>query len=145
MGEDGEDAVIDAGLIADAQRVEHYEIAAYGTAKALATVLGHHRVVKLLDQTLREKITADLTLSRIAEREVNVQAPRQGAEAGAVMDGGSGDESEETAGASAGGNSSSSSQGNESSMRSERGGGRSRRASNRQQSTQRQRQQPRPR
>ena len=82
LREDGDDAVIDAALIADAQRVEHYEIAAYGTVKALANQLGHSQMAKLLDQTLKEEIQADQTLTRIAEQEVNPQASasRAGAE-----------------------------------------------------------------
>jgi ferritin-like metal-binding protein YciE len=94
MSEDGEDLVIDAGLIADAQRVEHYEIAAYGTAKALATLLGHHRIVKLLDQTLKEEMATDQTLTRIAEREVNPQAAQTDAEAGAMDSGADGQRGE---------------------------------------------------
>ena len=74
MEEEGDDAVIDAALIADAQRVEHYEIAAYGSAKALAVLLGHDRIVTLLDENLREEVAADEKLSHIAEREVNPQA-----------------------------------------------------------------------
>ena len=52
MGEDGEPSVIDAGLIASAQRVEHYEMAAYGNARTFAEALGHSDVVALLDATL---------------------------------------------------------------------------------------------
>jgi ferritin-like metal-binding protein YciE len=144
MGEEGEDAVIDAGLIADAQRVEHYEIAAYGTAKALATVLGHHRIVKLLDQTLREEMAADQMLTRIAEREVNAQAASMGGAAAAAAGDGSGEQEEQTAGVSAAGSGSNAAGTNERSTRSQRSGGGSRRSS-RQQSTQRQRQQARPR
>ena len=74
MDEEGDDAVIDAGLIADAQRVEHYEIAAYGSAKARAAMLGHDRMVSLLEETLREEVATDEKLSRIADQEVNPQA-----------------------------------------------------------------------
>src|SRR5580698_2938487 len=52
MGEGGEPEVLDAGLIADAQRVEHYEIAAYGSARTYAELLGEKEVVRLLSQTL---------------------------------------------------------------------------------------------
>src|SRR5262249_31215077 len=68
MDEDGDDTVMDAGIIADAQRVEHYEIAAYGTARTLAGMLGQQEVVQLLDATLREEKDADQKLTEIAER-----------------------------------------------------------------------------
>lgn len=74
MEEKGEPRVIDAGLIADAQRVEHYEIAGYGSAKAIARLLGHEKIVKLLDETLKEEIAADRKLSEIAANEVNPKA-----------------------------------------------------------------------
>lgn len=56
----------DAALIAAAQRVEHYEIAAYGTAKTLADQLGHGDAKDLLDQTLDEESNADKLLTKIA-------------------------------------------------------------------------------
>lgn len=68
--EDGPDAVIDAALIGAAQRVEHYEMAAYGTMRAIAETLGHDKVVKLLQQTLDEEGAADKKLTAIAEGEV---------------------------------------------------------------------------
>jgi ferritin-like metal-binding protein YciE len=55
----GPGPVIDAALIAAAQRVEHYEISAYGSARALATHLGHEEVVTLLEETLEEESAAD--------------------------------------------------------------------------------------
>jgi len=70
----GDPDVIDAGLIAAAQRVEHYEIAAYGTAMAHAKLLGRDEIVRLLDQTLQEEKAADQILTDIAERIVNVNA-----------------------------------------------------------------------
>jgi ferritin-like metal-binding protein YciE len=66
----GEEAVIDAGIIAAAQRVEHYEIAAYGSARAMAQLLGHDDVVQLLQQTLDEEKAADKKLTDIVEEEV---------------------------------------------------------------------------
>ena len=54
---DGPGPIIDAALIAAAQRVEHYEISAYGTVRALAQHLGHTKVVKLLDATLTRRAT----------------------------------------------------------------------------------------
>jgi len=63
---DGPVAVIDAALIGAAQRVEHYEIAAYGTARAFAEHLGNAKVAKLLQQTLDEESAADEKLSAIS-------------------------------------------------------------------------------
>ncbi len=74
LGEGMENEVLDAGLIGAAQRVEHYEIAAYGTARTMAEALGHKKAVKLLDQTLKEEKAADEKLTRIAESVVNVRA-----------------------------------------------------------------------
>lgn len=68
--EDGADAVIDAALIGAAQRVEHYEMAAYGTVRGIAAQLGHTDVVRLLQQTLDEEGAADKKLTGIAEGEV---------------------------------------------------------------------------
>jgi ferritin-like metal-binding protein YciE len=62
----GDPAAKDAALIAAAQRVEHYEIAAYGTAKTLADELGHGDGKDLLDQTLDEEANADKLLTKIA-------------------------------------------------------------------------------
>jgi ferritin-like metal-binding protein YciE len=62
----GDSAAKDAALIAAAQRVEHYEIAAYGTAKTLASELGHDEAKDLLDQTLDEESNADKLLTKIA-------------------------------------------------------------------------------
>jgi len=66
---DARDAwVRDAGLIADAQRVEHYEIASYGTLRQWARILGEHNAAELLDKTLQEARNADHLLTSIAER-----------------------------------------------------------------------------
>ena len=62
----GDPAAKDAALIAAAQRVEHYEIAGYGTAKTLADQLGHSDAKDLLDQTLDEESQADTLLTKIA-------------------------------------------------------------------------------
>jgi ferritin-like metal-binding protein YciE len=78
LDEEGEDAVIDAALIGAAQRVEHYEIAAYGTVRAMAESLGHADVVKLIEQTLREEGAADKKLTQIAEGEVLSMAAEAG-------------------------------------------------------------------
>ena len=65
---------LEAGLIGAAQKVEHYEIAAYGTAAAHAKQLGFGSVADLLIQTLEEEKRTDEKLTRIAENQVNVQA-----------------------------------------------------------------------
>jgi ferritin-like metal-binding protein YciE len=73
IDEDFEGAVKDAGLIGAAQRVEHYEIAAYGTAKAFAEILGDQQGVALLGQTLEEEKQTDEKLSTLADT-INAQA-----------------------------------------------------------------------
>lgn len=74
MEEDAESNVRDAGLIACAQRVEHYEIAGYGSAVTFAKKLGHDDVASLLQENLSEESTADKKLTRIAEKWVNQAA-----------------------------------------------------------------------
>jgi ferritin-like metal-binding protein YciE len=71
---EGDGDARDAALIGAAQRVEHYEIAAYGTARALARQLGHEDAARLLDQTLDEESAADEKLTQIAEGSVNSAA-----------------------------------------------------------------------
>jgi ferritin-like metal-binding protein YciE len=66
-------AVRDAGLISAAQRVEHYEMAAYGTLRSMAELLGKSNMVKLLEQTLKEEKAADEKLTDISES-VNEEA-----------------------------------------------------------------------
>jgi ferritin-like metal-binding protein YciE len=65
--------VRDAGLISAAQRVEHYEIAGYGTVRSMAELLGHQDIVDLLEQTLSEEKAADEKLTEISES-VNEEA-----------------------------------------------------------------------
>ncbi|MEH2560822.1 YciE/YciF ferroxidase family protein [Bradyrhizobium sp. AZCC 2289] len=65
---------LDAGLLAAAQAVEHYEISRYGTLKAWAQKLNMPEAIKLLDQTLAEEKKTDETLSKIAETVVNYRA-----------------------------------------------------------------------
>ncbi|MBX9652856.1 ferritin-like domain-containing protein [bacterium] len=72
--EEGESQVKDAALIGAAQRVEHYEIAAYGTARTLAQMIGNEDVAKLLEETLEEEKAADEKLTDIAMNEVNKEA-----------------------------------------------------------------------
>jgi ferritin-like metal-binding protein YciE len=74
MKEDAEPQVLDAGLIAAAQRVEHYEIAGYGTVHAYAKILGNDAAAKALQKTLDEEGAADKKLTKIAQTVVNVKA-----------------------------------------------------------------------
>jgi len=69
-----DDAVLDAAIIGAAQRVEHYEIAAYGTARAFAIQLGLNEVADLLSTTLEEESAANEKLTAIAEAGVNAEA-----------------------------------------------------------------------
>ncbi len=64
----------DAGIISAAQKVEHYEIASYGTLKTLASVLGYNEAAELLDATLQEEKNADGMLTQIAESGINQSA-----------------------------------------------------------------------
>ena len=68
------DAVVDAGLIAAAQKVEHYEIASYGTLVTWARMMGHDEVVQLLEETLGEEKAADEKLNSLAEHGINEHA-----------------------------------------------------------------------
>ena len=69
-----ESSALDAGLLAGAQAVEHYEISRYGTLKAWATKLGHADIAKLLDQTLQEEKKTDALLSKLAVAAVNSES-----------------------------------------------------------------------
>lgn len=70
----GDSPALDAGLLAAAQTVEHYEISRYGTLKAWATHLGMKDAARLFDETLKEEIKTDQLLSKLAEAAVNAQA-----------------------------------------------------------------------
>ncbi|MEA2599806.1 MAG: hypothetical protein QOF89_798 [Acidobacteriota bacterium] len=74
MQEDMDDDVMDAALIAAAQRIEHYEIAGYGTVRTYAQLLGEKDAAKLLQQTLDEEGDADKKLTQLAESTINVEA-----------------------------------------------------------------------
>lgn len=74
MEEDFDDATMDACLIAAAQRVEHYEMAAYGTLIAWALCLGETKVAKLLEQTLKQENNADKKLTGLADTGINKQS-----------------------------------------------------------------------
>jgi len=75
--ENGAPDVKDAAIIGAAQRVEHYEIAAYGTARAHAQQLGYANAARLLEQTLHEEAAANDKLTQIAEDSVNVSAAQK--------------------------------------------------------------------
>jgi ferritin-like metal-binding protein YciE len=74
LQEDTDPDVLDAGLIAAAQKVEHYEIASYGTVRTWAERLGHNSAAQLLQQTLDEEGDANKKLTEIAESHVNMEA-----------------------------------------------------------------------
>jgi ferritin-like metal-binding protein YciE len=80
MGEDFEGAVMDAALIGAAQRVEHYEIAAYGTVSEFAKILGESEHISLLEETLQEEKETDEKLTALAKA-INPQANEGGDEA----------------------------------------------------------------
>lgn len=74
LEEDAEDDVRDAGIIAEAQRVEHYEISGYGTAVRYAQELGHEKIAAKLKKTLDEEYKTDDLLTDMAEDRVNRKA-----------------------------------------------------------------------
>ncbi|HVW07125.1 MAG TPA: ferritin-like domain-containing protein [Bryobacteraceae bacterium] len=75
MADDTEETSIrDAGLIAAAQKVEHYEISGYGSARTHAELLGNDEAVRLLEETLREEKEADEKLNRLAKTTINLEA-----------------------------------------------------------------------
>ena len=77
---DMDPSVKDAGLIAAAQKVEHYEIAAYGTLRTFAEFRGDSQAAQALQETLDEEYEADKTLTQVAESQINVQAAERGPE-----------------------------------------------------------------
>ena len=74
MSEDMPPAVMDAAIIAAAQKIEHYEISSYGTAKAFAQQLGLSKIASLLNKTLNEEYKADDSLTKLAFAEINKTA-----------------------------------------------------------------------
>lgn len=78
MEKEGEGPVIDAALIASAQRVEHYEIAAYGCLRTYAQLLGLEQAVQLLQQTLEEEEATDKILTELGESGINEAAASVG-------------------------------------------------------------------
>lgn len=80
LEEDGNASVIDAALISAAQRVEHYEMAAYGCLRTYADLLGYTEAVGLLEQTLAEEEAADKKLTDLGEGGINAAAVAAGGE-----------------------------------------------------------------
>ena len=80
--EDAEDEVRDAGLIAAAQRVEHYEIAGYGCARTYAQLLGDKKGARLLDVTINEEGNTDKKLTKLARSVINLKAKKAVKKAG---------------------------------------------------------------
>jgi len=76
IGGEIEPHVLDAALVSSAQRMEHYEMAGYGTARAFAEKLGHHEAAELLQQTLDEEGHSNRDLTRLAERSLNFLATK---------------------------------------------------------------------
>ena len=74
LEEDGEESVLDAGIIVAAQKVEHYEIASYGSLRTFAELLGEKNAAKLLQTTLDEESQANELLNKLAEGMVNPEA-----------------------------------------------------------------------
>jgi ferritin-like metal-binding protein YciE len=74
LKEEGEDSVLDAGIIVAAQKVEHYEIASYGSVRTFANLLGKDEEAKLLQSTLDEEAETNQILTQLAESIVNPEA-----------------------------------------------------------------------
>jgi ferritin-like metal-binding protein YciE len=83
LKEDGEASVLDAGMIVAAQKVEHYEIASYGSVRAFAHLLGKDEDAKLLQSTLDEEAETNEILNRLADTVVNPEAVNETELAGA--------------------------------------------------------------
>ena len=88
LEEKGEDSVLDAGIIAAAQKVEHYEIATYGTLRTWADLLNQEEAAGLLQETLDEEGETDKRLNELAEEIVNPEALLEGDEEDAAVGGG---------------------------------------------------------
>lgn len=78
MSEDMAEDVMDAALIGMAQKIEHYEIAGYGTARTYAKLLGNKEIQRLLQQTLDEEGKTDKLLTQLAESSINLEAAQAG-------------------------------------------------------------------
>ena len=86
LHQDGDQSVIDAGIIVAAQKVEHYEIAGYGSVRTFAQLLGKDKSAELLQKTLDEESETNETLNQLAEGVVNPEALMEPELAGASSD-----------------------------------------------------------
>ena len=86
LEEDGETSVRDAGIIVAAQKVEHYEIAGYGSVRTFAHLLGQNKAAELLQATLDEESETNEVLNRLAESVINPEAVRETELVGASSD-----------------------------------------------------------
>jgi len=86
LEQDGDEAVRDAGIIVAAQKVEHYEIAGYGSARTFAHLLGQNKAAELLQTTLDEESETNELLTRLAESIINPEAVRDSELVGAGSD-----------------------------------------------------------
>jgi ferritin-like metal-binding protein YciE len=77
LKEDGEESVLDAGIIVAAQKVEHYEMAGYGSVRTFAQLLGQNKAAELLQTTLDEESETNEILNKLAESVVNPEALRE--------------------------------------------------------------------
>ena len=77
LKEDGEESVLDAGIIVAAQKVEHYEMAGYGSVRTFAHLLGQNKAAELLQTTLDEESETNEILNKLAESVVNPEALRE--------------------------------------------------------------------
>jgi len=83
LKEDGEESIIDAGIIVAAQKVEHYEIAGYGSVRTFAHLLGQNKAAELLQATLDEESETNEVLNRLAQNMINPEAVLESELAGA--------------------------------------------------------------
>lgn len=86
LKEDGEESIIDAGIIVAAQKVEHYEIAGYGSVRTFAHLLGQNKAAEVLQATLDEESETNEVLNRLAESIINPEAVLESELAGASSD-----------------------------------------------------------
>jgi ferritin-like metal-binding protein YciE len=86
LEQDGDESVRDAGIIVAAQKVEHYEIAGYGSARTFAHLLGQNKAAELLQATLDEESETNELLTRLAESIINPGAVRESELVGASSD-----------------------------------------------------------
>ena len=86
LEQDGDESVRDAGIIVAAQKVEHYEIAGYGSARTFAHLLGQNKAAELLQSTLDEESETNELLTRLAESIINPEAVRETELAGMSSD-----------------------------------------------------------